>query len=148
MSIQKVHMLILLQNNLPAAVKFYQDLGLSLKFQLKDQWAEMMLGDVKIGLSPVNQELPDRRPGIVLYVDDLRAFYQKYKDTVTFMSEPVEKVHGIMVSIKDPGNNILDLYQPTPDKVQELVKKVKEQGGCCQGQSDKCICKSSHIPRA
>jgi hypothetical protein len=141
-------MLILLQNDLPKAIEFYKNLGLPLKFQLKDQWAEMMLGDVKIGLSPISQELPDRRPGIVLSVDDLPAFYQKHKDTVTFMSEPVEKLHGIMVSIKDPGNNILDLYQPTPEKLQDLVKRVKGEGDCCQGTLDDCACKSTQVPKA
>jgi hypothetical protein len=108
-----------------------------------------MLGEVKIGLSPTTQELPERRPGIVLYVEDLMAFYQQYKDTITFLSEPVEKVHGIMASIKDPGNNILDLYQPTPEKVEDLIKKTKEEGDCCGGTSDdSCVCRGSQVPKA
>ncbi len=38
-----------------------------------------------------------------------------------------------MASMKDPGGNIIDLYQPTPEKVQKIVKDVvtkdQEKGG-------------------
>jgi len=32
-----------------------------------------------------------------------------------------------MCSFKDPGGNIFDLYQPTPEKVQEMVEKMKQE---------------------
>jgi len=39
--------------------------------------------------------------------------------------------------IKDPGNNILDLYQPTPEKVKAAVQKAahdaEKKEGCCGG---------------
>ena len=142
--VQKVNMLILMQPDIPKAIEFYQNLGLKLVFHIKDKWAEMQLGDIKIGLCPTDEK-PDMlyRTGIVLQTADMQAAYTQLKDTVTFLSEPKEAIHGGMVSFQDPGNNVLDLYQPTPEKVIDLVKKTAEQGegagcadtsraGCCK----------------
>ncbi len=117
-------MIILLQHDLEAAVTFYKALGLPLKFHLKNSWAEFEVGPVKLGLCPVSKASPERITGIVLDVDDVKKMYHELKDTINFRSEPIEKVHGIMVSIQDPGGNVIDLYQPTPEKVQKLVKDV------------------------
>ena len=126
--IKKVGILILMQNDLVKAIEFYKKVGLKQKFHLKDKWAEFILGDVKIGLCPTGQELKDRHTGIVLEVDDMAKTFNELKEKgIVFLKEPFEAVHGIMAGIKDPGGNILDLYQPTPEKVSELVKKVKEE---------------------
>lgn len=122
--ITKVGMIILLEHDVDAAVAFYKQLGLKQIFHIKESWAEFALGDVKIGLCPTRQEPHDRITGVVLEVEDVRAFYDRYKDEITFKSEPIEKVHGLMASIQDPGGNIIDLYQPTPEKVQDLVKQM------------------------
>lgn len=140
--VQKVNMLILMQPDIAKAIDFYQQLGLKLVFHIKDKWAEMQLGDIKIGLCPT-AEVPDYlcRTGIVLQIADMQAAYAGLKDTITFLSEPKEAIHGIMVSFQDPGNNVLDLYQPTPEKVVELVKKTAEQGegaGCADASRDGC----------
>ncbi len=132
--IQKVGMIILMQRDLDAAVSFYLRLGLSLKFRMKEKWAEFDIDGVKLGLCPTSQDMQGRRSGIVLDVNDVHAIYNELKDEVTFVGEPVEALHGIMVSIQDPGGNILDLYQPTPEKVKDLVQNVKKQEGCCQGE--------------
>jgi catechol 2,3-dioxygenase-like lactoylglutathione lyase family enzyme len=138
--IKKIGMIILLHKDLEAAVAFYQKLGLRLKFQLKDRWAEFEIDGVKIGLCPTSQELPPRRTGLVLEVGNVQQVFDELKDTVEFLEAPVEAVHGIMVSMKDPGGNIIDLYQPTPEKVRDLVKSVKENepdsDGCCGAQED------------
>ena len=138
--VTKVGMIILLQSDLNEAVEFYQKLGLKLKFHLKDQWAELMLGEVKIGLCPTTQELPERHAGVVLEVENLQDTYNELKETIPFVNEPMERVHGIMVGIKDPGNNMLDLYQPTPEKVAEMAKQ-KAQEGCCKDTGKECACK-------
>ena len=132
--IKKVNMIILLQPNLEIAVEFYKSLGLPLKFHLKDKWAEFEVGDIKIGLCPISQRI-ERRTGVVFEVENVKDTYEKLKDTVTFVDEPYEAIHGVMVSLKDPGGNIVDLYQPTPEKVEELIKKTAEQQGCCGGGS-------------
>jgi len=142
-SIAGIYMLILMESTLEEAVAFYQKIGFKQLFHLKDRWAELAAGNVRIGLCPTSQPPMDMRTGIVLEVSDLKTFYQTMKEQITFLQEPTEAVHGIMVSIKDPGGNIIDLYQPTPEKVAELVKeKVKEdKDDCCSdkdGQSAAC----------
>ena len=139
--VKRVSMLILMQPDLEAAVTFYSELGLVKKFHLKDKWAEFDVQGVSLGLCPIDAtDLPDRRTGIVLEVEDLRALHQELIDYVQFLNEPVEAIHGLMVSFKDPGGNILDLYQPTPEKVRDLVKEtVKKEhtcdSSCCDQKS-------------
>ena len=135
--ITKVGMIILLEHDVDAAVTFYKKIGLKQIFHIKESWAEFAVGDVKIGLCPTSQEVHDRITGLVLEVDDVRAFYEKYKDEILFTSKPIEKVHGIMASIKDPGGNIIDLYQPTPEKVQKLVKQVVENPAYAEASVDR-----------
>lgn len=131
--VKKIAMVIFMQKDLAAAVAFYAKLGIPVVFELKNRWAELRVGDVQIGLCPTESELSDFRTGVVFEVEDVRGAYQALKDEVTFLSEPVEAVHGVMVSLKDPGNNIIDLYQPTPEKVRALAEKIKQEEGCCKG---------------
>ncbi len=140
--IEKVHMVILIQPDLAAAIEFYKQLGVKLIFHIKGKWAEMKLGEVKIGLCPTEHRMDGHRTGIVLQVADLQAVYDKHKDKISFLTEPKEAVHGFMVSFKDPGGNVLDLYQPTPQKVVDLVTKTAKAGccgqaeGCCKGEEN------------
>lgn len=144
MELNKLSMIILMQTNLEEAVAFYKNLGLTLKFHMKDQWAEFAIGEIKLGLCPTQEISPERHVGLVFEVPDLYAAYEAMdEEGVEFMAPPVEKVHGIMVSFKDPSGNILDLYQPTPDKVRDLVLKAASEGqgqntGCCGKQGDCC----------
>ena len=130
-------MLILMQPDLEAAVKFYEGLGLTKKFHLEGKWAEFDLDGASVGLCPIKaKDLPDRRTGFVLEVEDLPAFYEEHVDQIKFVNEPVEAVHGMMVSFVDPGGNIIDLYQTTPEKVREFAKKAAQEKGktsCCGG---------------
>ena len=141
-TVKRVGMVILMERDLAAGVEFYKSLGFHLKFHLKDKWAEFELGDVKLGLCPTDEEERLVRTGIVLEVDDLKKMYEERKDTIHFFSEPNIAVHGIMVSFKDPSGNVLDLYQPTPENVKELIRKTAEKNGetedsCC-GAKDSC----------
>lgn len=146
----KVNMFILMQNDVNKAVDYYKAMGLPLKFHVLNKWAEFDINGVKLGLAQTDHELPERRTGIVLEVADLRAFYPQAKTAgIEFLSEPVEAVHGIIASFKDPGNNILDFYQPTPEKVREMMKKQqdsccgsndKESENCCKGEAKKENC--------
>lgn len=141
----KLHMVILMQSDLPAAVAFYNKLGLKQAFYISSKWAEFQLGETKIGLCPVYakassglQPLPKEviptRTGLVLETTDLAQFMLDLQGECEFLGEPIEKPHGIMVSIKDPGGNIIDIYQPTPEKLKEyLDSQAKEAAneGCC-----------------
>lgn len=124
----KVGMLILMENDLEKAIEFYQKLGFPLAFHLKGKWAELSIGDVKLGLAPTDQQLPDRHTGIILEIADVKKAHTELSAKgVTFIREPFEAVHGIMTSIKDPGGNIMDLYQPTPEKVSEVIEGLKKE---------------------
>lgn len=144
--VKKVHMIILMEPNLEAAIDFYKQLGVALVFHIKGKWAEMRLDAIKIGLCPTQQVIDGYRTGIVLEVADLHEVYEQYKDRIDFLSEPKQAVHGIMVSFKDPGGNILDLYQPTPEKIAEMVKKTvdadkqgeQNDSGTCCGKRPSC----------
>lgn len=133
-------MIILLEHDLDAAVAFYQLLGLKLVFRMKDKWAEFSCGDIKLGLCPTTEESTIvHHSGIVLEVPDLPAFYKDHKEEFSCLGELIEKPHGIMLTIKDPGNNTIDLYQPTPEKLKELIKQAKaqpEQDGCCKADEN------------
>lgn len=134
-----MNMFILMENDISKAVAFYQDLGLKLNFHSSNRWAEFDIQGVKMGLAQTTQELPERRTGIVLEVDDVQKFYEHHKESgIDFLSEPVEAVHGLILSFRDPGNNILDLYQPTPEKLKAAIKKAaqeaEQKGGCCQSE--------------
>lgn len=125
----KVGMVILMQHDLGKAVEFYRDvLQLPLKFHLENKWAEFDLGCVKFGLCPISEQQDNIRTGIVLEVqNDLLKMYESLKDKVEFLNEPVVAVHGVMIGFKDAGGNILDLYQPTLDKVKDLVKETVDK---------------------
>lgn len=132
--VKKLSMVILMEHDLEAAVDFYTKLGFKPVFHLKERWAEFSLENVQVGLCPIEQKFDDFRTGIVFQIDDLKEFYTENKDKLTFLDQPFEAVHGIMASIKDPGGNIIDLYQPTPDKIAELAQKMAAQGkACCKG---------------
>lgn len=146
--LKSVSMLILMVPDIAQAVEFYTKLGLTQKFHLKEKWAELELGTVRIGLCPA-KEVFDRRTGIVLEVADVKAFCQANKENITLVGEPVEAVHGVMGSFKDPGGNIIDIYQPTPERVKELLEKAKREeqagkasGGCCGESEAACPCKN------
>jgi catechol 2,3-dioxygenase-like lactoylglutathione lyase family enzyme len=151
--IQHLHMVILMQQDLQAGIDFYTKLGLKLIFHIKDKWAEMKLGQVRFGLCPTGQLMDGHRTGLVLQVDDVRAFYEEHKESISFLNEPKEAVHGIMVSFKDPSGNILDVYQPTPEKVADLIKKAAEgdtadskgNDACCMSTKKCCKVKEPDI---
>ncbi len=121
----KIGMVILMENNLDAAIEFYKKLGFSLKFHVKEKWAEFNIGEIKLGLCPTTQQPFERHTGIVLEVKDLKQIQADLKSKgIEFLTEIKEAPHGLMVSLKDPSGNIMDLYQPTPEKIKEFVQKV------------------------
>lgn len=134
-TIKKLAMIIVMENDLEVAVDFYKKLGLKLIFHVKDQWAEFKINDLQIGLCQTDEKVNLNRTGIVFEVADITAFYEANKEALNFLDKPVEAAHGLMASIQDPSGNILDLYQPTPEKVQD---------GCCGGSS----CETDAMPEA
>lgn len=134
----KIGMLITIQHDIETSFEFYKNLGLTPKFHIKNRWAEFELANTKLILCPTENELPERHTGIVLEVADLNKLYTELAaKNITFITAPKEAPHGIMASIIDPGHNIIDLYQPTHEKVAEIVRKA--QDNCCNSEKS---CKS------
>lgn len=127
----KLGMVILMQPDLKKSVEFYKELGIKEKFHLEGKWAEFDLGCVKLGLCPTDQPQDNVRTGIVLEItEDLHKKAEELKAKgVQFLNEPVEAPHGVMAAFKDPGGNVVDLYQATPEKYEEYLKEQKEKLG-------------------
>ena len=138
--IKKMNMIILMEHDLEAAVAFYKSLGIECKFHMAGKWAEFNLGNVNLGLCPTQQEPFDRRTGVVLEIENIQQFYDDHKESIAFLEEPFVAVHGIMVSVKDPGGNVFDLYQPTPEKVKDLADKVAQKCGDKKSSCGDCPC--------
>ena len=135
----RLGMVILLVNDLEKSQDFYTKIGCKQKFALKNHWIELSLGEIKIGLCPTKNEIQNFRTGLVLETNDLMSTYQDWQDAgIEFINEPKTALHGIMISFKDPSGNIIDLYQPTPEKVLDLAKKVKVEDGCCKKEDSCC----------
>ena len=123
----KVGMFILMEHDLEKAVEFYKNFGFQLRFHLKERWAEFNIDSVKLGLCPTSQQPVERHTGIVLEVKDILKIQEYLLDKgIEFLDEIKEAPHGFMASIKDPGGNIMDLYQPTPEKIREMAEKVAQ----------------------
>lgn len=141
--ISQIHMIILMQPSLQQAVEFYELLGCKLNFDIPNKWVELRLPDgFKIGLCPIDS-MPAQsvRTGLVFQVDDLMACYELLKQKGFSVGEPITKIHGTMVKVVDPENNGIDLYQPTPSQVTELIKQVKKDTGCKKPGG--CACKQA-----
>jgi predicted enzyme related to lactoylglutathione lyase len=135
----KIGMIIIMVPNVDEAVEFYKKIGFPIHFHLKDQWAELGAGNARIGICPGSGDFPERHTGVVFETNDVQSCYNAMKEQgVTFLKDPFTAVHGVMASFKDTGNNIFDLYQPTPEKVHEVAEKVKNEGGSCADKSSSC----------
>jgi len=157
----RLAMVILMVTDVEKAVAFYEQLGAQKRCLFPKSWAELTLDEITIALCNTDQDSGQRRTGLVFAIDDLMAFYAQQKGTLTFLEEPITKLHGIMTSLQDPSGNIVELYQATPEKVREFMKNQpdcasscakapadmtadrRQESGCCKGDvaDDKC-CRS------
>ncbi len=142
-SVSGIYMIVLMQTDLKAAIEFYKKLGFTLGLYLENKWAEFECSGVKIGLCPGDVQR-DRYTGLVFKTDDVQALYEELLDDgVEFVAQPVIATHGVMASLLDPSGNRIDLYQPTHEKVREVLEKggkmcgvdKVDRGGCCKKES-------------
>lgn len=122
----KLGMVITMHSDLDKSIEFYKMLGLKLNFHMKGQWAEFSLNGVKFGMCPTKEKYDNVRTGLVLEIEeDLMAFYEEFKKKgVAFVNEPQVAPHGVMVGLKDPCGNVLDLYQATPEKMKKFTEET------------------------
>lgn len=136
-SIQSLYMVVLMQENLEQALEFYQNLGLKKIFYLPEKWAELELNGIRVGLCPTQAVEKGRHTGIVFQVNDMQAMHDMLvSQGAEFATAPITATHGIMASCFDPSGNKIDLYQPTHDKVKDVLKEAHQKeagnvGGCC-----------------
>ena len=138
----RLAMVILMVNDIEKAAAFYEVLGAQKRCLFPKSWAELTLDGITIALCNTDQEQPQRRTGLVFAINDLIAFYAQHKGALTFLEEPITKLHGIMTSLQDPSGNIIELYQATPEKVREFMESQKGSGCCGEGMVDDKCCKS------
>ena len=145
--VSQVYMIVLMQSDMEKAIDFYQKLGLELLFKLDGKWAEFGLGQVKIGLSPTAEVQKGTYTGLILQTPDLNKLAEELKaDGIEFVAGPEVATHGIMASFLDPSGNRLDLYQPTHEKVREVLEKEgkvcgSDKAGCGDKPKDDGCCK-------
>lgn len=133
-TISGVHMFILMQKDLEKALIFYEKLGAKKTLHIPDKWAEMEFFGIKLGLCPFEDATP-RHTGVVLEVVDLESLYADLKkEGISFTGEPVEALHGSLVTFEDPSGNRLDLYQPHLDRLDKVL------GKCCKKDADQVSC--------
>lgn len=133
--VSQVYMVVLMQSDMAKAIEFYKKLGLELLFQLEGKWAEFALGQVKIGLSPAPEVQKGTYTGLILQVADLKKLASELQEEgVEFVAGPEVATHGVMASFLDPSGNRLDLYEPTHEKVREVLEK---EGKLCADKCDK-----------
>ena len=130
----RLAMVFLMVNDVEKTVSFYETLGAHKRCLFPKSWAELDMHGITIALCHTEQEQGQRRTGMVFAIDDLMAFYAHYKQILSFVEEPITKIHGIMVSVQDPSGNIIELYQATPEKVREVMAAQKGDG-CCKKDS-------------
>ena len=134
-----VSMVSLMHSNLQAGIDFYSKLGLPITFQVPEKWAEFDIKGIKLFLYQVEEQLPDHYSGLVLQVDNLDAFYNAFKDSIEFVTAPTDLEYAYIARFKDPGNNIIGLVQPTPERVrQKMAEQQEDPEGCCV--EGKCQC--------
>jgi predicted enzyme related to lactoylglutathione lyase len=125
--INRLHMAIIMAHNFEETVAFYHKLGLDKVFHLTDKWAEFALGEIKIGICPTSHVQEMTHTGLVLEIDDIASFFEDLQDLGAAFHAPKDAPHGIMASMKDPSGNIIDLYQPTPERLKEFVARQAAQ---------------------
>ncbi len=132
----RLAMVILMVNDVEKAVSFYETLGALKRCLFPKSWAELDLQGITLALCHTEQEQGQRRTGMVFALDDVMAFYTNHKDHLSFVEEPITKIHGIMVSVQDPSGNIIELYQATPEKVREVMAAQKGDECCKKNSAD------------
>lgn len=123
---------ITMHSDMDKSIEFYNKLlGVEKPhLYIKGEWADYVLvNGIKFGLVPTDQKFESIRTGFILEVyEDLRKLYKEMKDDgFTFMNEPIETPHGVMVTVKDPCGNVIDLHQPTPEVMKQFTKAVLER---------------------
>jgi predicted enzyme related to lactoylglutathione lyase len=108
-------------DNLAKAREYYQNLGLSIKFDFSDRgMLAFRVGDQEpaIILKDIHT-FPDTKPAIWFVVDSVVEEYKNLKSKgVKFLSEPFEIHTGLAVEFEDPFGNRLGITDYSKKKAK------------------------------
>jgi predicted enzyme related to lactoylglutathione lyase len=108
-------------DDLAKAREYYQNLGLSTKFDFSDRgMLAFKVGDQEpaIILKDIKR-FPDNKPAIWFVVDSVIEEYKKLKSKgMKFLSEPFEIYTGLAVEFDDPFGNRLGITDYSKNKAQ------------------------------
>jgi uncharacterized glyoxalase superfamily protein PhnB len=102
--------------DLERAVAFYCDrLGFDERYRLEDRFAVVGLGELGLGLTPVEELEPPGRASLWLYCDDVDAETETLREAgVEVVREPADMDWGErMAAIRDPDGNEIYLGERT-----------------------------------
>lgn len=120
-----IHTLIFPQHDLEKGVSFYELLGARCTLFQESGWAELIISNVKIALCKIDEPMT-RFTGAVFALQQLDSCSAKLKKAGYTVSEQTSTALGPVVSVTDPGGNILELIKAAPIVGQEEII-----GGCC-----------------
>jgi catechol 2,3-dioxygenase-like lactoylglutathione lyase family enzyme len=90
---------------------FEKKLGLKIAYR-EDNWAEVDLNAVHLGLMPSEQAGGARNPFLSLLVDDINATVATLKERgVEFVGDVKDETFGKLITVKDPDGNLFDLFE-------------------------------------
>lgn len=114
--IPELRSLLLPVADLAESVRFYRDgLGLGVRMQDRDVYAELSAGAVKIALATAADHPVPGVPLPVFRVPDVPAGVSRLvADGATVLSGPVTGEHEIRAVLRDPAGNAFVLYSSLP----------------------------------
>lgn len=101
-------------SDMDRAVAFYRDaLGLRMKFQDGERWAQFDAGGVNFSLSSPDEAADGATGAVVIFeVDDLEATFERLAGAgVTVLATRDMGDHGRSAAFRDPDGNIVQLFQ-------------------------------------
>lgn len=143
--VSRLHMIIFMQKDLKVSMEFYKKLGFMVGFFVPEKWCELKIGDIKIGLCPIEyKDFEGPHSGVVFEIKDLKNSYEFFKNEgITFANELVDAEHGYMITCVDPSGNMFDLYEPKainfPKSCKESCSK-NDDLGCCAKETTRSGC--------
>jgi len=117
MAVKKLQNAYYVTAEMDRAVAFYRDvLGLPLKFQDGERWAQFDAGGVNFSLSAPDEAATGARGAVVIFeVDDLDAARDRLVDARASVLETRDMgTHGRLLTFQDPDGNLVQLFQRAP----------------------------------
>lgn len=115
-----IHSTFYWASKMDEAVAFYRDaLGLDLKAQVGEDWAQFSVGGTAFALHGTRGAPPPTTGATVVFeVDDLEATMRALSGRGVRFEGEITAVpdSGRFVSFRDPAGNLLQIYEPAPSE--------------------------------